>query len=141
MLVFSEVYNISIHFHLRTEGCLEKLTDEAHSLILASAQLDHLSCLYGKLVSSCICLEVLFKLCVALTAGSFPCSHQIFSSLGLFPPCFGPVLILGVSLFLAAQFFTGTLSSSNKMSSRFSSNFCPIPIKCILPFHNSMLSL
>lgn len=59
MLGFPELHNIAIHFHLRTENCLEKTTVETQSLILASAQRDHLSCFYGKLVSAWIWLEVL----------------------------------------------------------------------------------
>ena len=85
-----------------------------------------------------------FKLCVAPTAVSFPCSHQIFSSLGWFSPCFETVLILGTSPFVAAKFFTGTLSCSSKMISHFI--FFQFPsysyqVKCILPFHNDMLNL
>lgn len=105
MLGFPEPHNIAIHFHLRTENCLEKPTVETQYLILASAQRDHLSCFYGKLVSAWIWLEALSKLCVALGAVSSLCSHQINFSLGWLSPRVRPVLIPVVFLSAVAHFF------------------------------------
>lgn len=118
---FSEFHNNTIHSHLRTENCMEKPAIETQSLILASAQLDHLSCFYDKVRRERIWLEALSKLCAALSAVSFLHSHQTNFSLGWLSPSFRPVLITVAFLFGVAQCFSGTLSSSSEMISRFSS--------------------
>ena len=120
-LGFSEFHNNAIHSHLRTEKCLEKPSIETQSLMLASAQPDHLSCFYGKLGRAGIWLDALSKFCVALSAVSFLRSHQINFSLGWLSPRFRPVLVPVVFLFGVAHCFSGTLSCSSEMISRFSS--------------------
>lgn len=135
-----EKFSFLIYSPLRTESCLEKPAVESYSLILASAQLDHLSCLYGKLLSAWICLEAPSKLCVALSTVCFSCCYQIFPSLGWLPPYLRPVLILWVFLFVAAQF--SLKLSAVKMISRFSLfSFCflPTPIKPSLHYHSTMV--
>lgn len=122
----------------------EKPALELRFLILASAQLDHLSCFYDKLVNAWIWLEALSKLCIALSAVIYFCSHQINFSFGWLLPCFRLVLISVVFLLIATQFFSRTLTCSNKITSRFSSfshSIISIPIKLFtLLFHNGVLS-
>lgn len=64
-------------------------------------------------------MAALSKLCVAFSAVSSLCSHQVDFSLGWLPPFFRTILILAVFLFVTVRFCSGTLRCSSKTISRF----------------------
>lgn len=113
---------------LRTEGCLEKPAVELHSLVAASAQLDHLGCLGANVWAQRLAWK-LFLDCLWLSCCPSPSPSPNISRFGTASPLLWACLVLGVFIFIGAQFYSETLSCGNKVMSIFSSfSFISLPV-------------